>query len=89
MRVVSPFDVEHPRRKHQQTNTNIIMKTLKFALLAIAFAAFPVIAQETHKPMKATKDCGACCKQGGDCCPKCSHDKCAPCCDKKKEAPKK
>ena len=69
------------------------MKTLKFALLAMAFAAFPVLAQGTHKPMKATKDCGACCKQGGDCCPKCGHDKCASCCDKKavpkKEAPKK
>ena len=64
------------------------MKTLQLALLAMAFAAFPVLAQETHKPMKATKDCGACCTQGGDCCPKCGHDKCAACCDKK-EAPKK
>ena len=36
--------------------------------------------------MKATKDCGTCCKQGGDCCDKCGHDKCGPCCDKK--APK-
>ena len=62
--------------------------TLKLALLALAFVAFPVAAQDTHKKMKATKDCGACCKQGGDCCPKCGHDKCASCCDKK-VAPKK
>lgn len=64
------------------------MKTLQLTLLAMALAAFPVFAQDTHKPMKATKDCGACCKQGGNCCPKCGHDKCAPCCAKK-EAPKK
>ena len=64
--------------------------TMKLALFALAFAAFPVLAQDkpTHKKMKATKDCGACCKQGGDCCDKCGHDKCAPCCDKK-AAPKK
>lgn len=61
--------------------------TIKIALLALAFAAIPVTAQDTHKKMKATKDCGSCCKQGGDCCPKCGHDKCAPCCDKK-ETPK-
>ena len=68
---------------------DIAMKTtLKLALLAIAFAAFPVFAQDKHPKMKATKECGTCCKQGGDCCDKCAHDKCAPCCDKKKEAPK-
>ncbi len=62
--------------------------TLKFALLALAFAAFPVFSQDTHKKMKSTKDCASCCKQGGDCCDKCGHDKCGSCCDKK-EAPKK
>ena len=62
--------------------------TLKLALLAIAFTSFPVFAQEKHEKMKAAKECGTCCKQGGDCCDKCGHDKCAPCCDKKKEAPK-
>jgi hypothetical protein len=63
--------------------------TLKLALVAMAFAASvsPVLAQDTHKKMKATKDCAPCCKQGGDCCDKCGHDKCAPCCDKK-DAPK-
>ena len=50
--------------------------TLKLALFALAFAAFPVLAQDKHPKMKATKECGTCCKQGGDCC------------DKKKEAPK-
>lgn len=63
------------------------MKTLTLALLALAFAASPVLAQDKPK-MKATKDCGTCCTQGGDCCAKCGPDKCAPCCDKKKEAPK-
>ena len=64
------------------------MKTLQLTLLALAFAAFPAFAQDKdHPKMKATKDCGACCKQGGDCCAKCGHDKCAPCCDKK-DAPK-
>ena len=62
--------------------------TLKLTLIALTFAAFPVLAQDTHPKMKATKDCGSCCEQGGDCCSKCGHDKCAPCCDKKKEAPK-
>jgi hypothetical protein len=61
--------------------------TLKLALVALAFAAFPVLAQDTHPKMKATKDCASCCKQGGDCCKKCGHDKCATCCDKK--APRK
>ena len=61
------------------------MKTLKLTLLALAFAAFPVLSDDTK--MKATKDCGTCCKQGGDCCEKCSPTKCAPCCDKK-DAPK-
>lgn len=64
------------------------MKTLTLALMALAFAASPVLAQDKPAKMKATKDCGACCKQGGDCCDKCGKDKCAPCCDKK-EAPKK
>ncbi len=66
------------------------MKTLTLALMALAFAASPVLAQDKpkHEKMKATKECGTCCKQGGDCCDKCAHDKCAPCCDKKKEAPK-
>ena len=64
--------------------------TLKFALIALAFAALPVLGQDKdkHPKMKATKDCGSCCTQGGDCCDKCGHDKCGPCCDKK-EAPKK
>ncbi|OYW73800.1 MAG: hypothetical protein B7Z37_20180 [Verrucomicrobia bacterium 12-59-8] len=62
--------------------------TIHLALIALALAAIPAFAQDGHK-MKATKDCGSCCKPGGDCCPKCGHDKCAPCCDKKKEAPKK
>ena len=68
---------------------DIAMKTtLKLAILAMAFTAFPVLAQEKPAKMKATKECGTCCKQGGDCCDKCEKDKCAPCCDKKKEAPK-
>ena len=62
--------------------------TLTFAFIALAFTSFSVLAQEKPMKMKATKDCGTCCKQGGDCCDKCGHDKCAPCCDKK-EAPKK
>ena len=64
------------------------MKTLKLALLALTFAAASAFAQDKPAKMKATKDCGTCCKQGGDCCDKCGKDKCAPCCDKKKEAPK-
>ncbi len=62
--------------------------TLKFALLALAFTSFPVLSQDTHKKMKTMKSCASCCKQGGDCCDKCGHDKCGSCCDKK-EAPKK
>ena len=53
------------------------MKTLQLTLLALTFAAASAFAQDKdHPKMKATKDCGTCCKQGGDCC------------DKKKEAPK-
>ena len=54
------------------------MKTLQLALLALTFAASSTFAQDKpkHEKMKATKECGTCCKQGGDCC------------DKKKEAPK-
>lgn len=63
------------------------MKTLQLALLALTFAA-SAFAQDKPVKMKATKDCGTCCKQGGDCCDKCGKDKCGPCCDKKKEAPK-
>ena len=62
--------------------------TLKLALLALAFAAFPALAQDTPKKMKTMKHCASCCKQGGDCCDKCGKDKCGACCDKK-EAPKK
>ena len=64
------------------------MKTLTLAFIALACALAPVLAQDKPAKMKATKDCGACCKQGGDCCDKCSPTKCAPCCDKK-DAPKK
>ena len=66
------------------------MKTLKLTLLALTFAAASAFAQDQppSEKMKATKDCGTCCKQGGDCCDKCVKDKCAPCCDKK-DAPKK
>ena len=59
------------------------MKTLQLTLLALTFAAASAFAQaKDHPKMKATKDCGTCCKQGGDCCDKCAHDKCGPCCDK-------
>lgn len=59
--------------------------TLTLALIAFAFVASPVqAAAEKHPLMKATKDCGPCCKQGGDCCRKCPwHGDCAPCCKKK------
>lgn len=64
--------------------------TLKLAIFALAVSALPVWAQDAPKKMKATKECGTCCTQGGDCCEKCGSDKCAPCCDKKeKDAPKK
>jgi hypothetical protein len=63
--------------------------TLKLALIALAFAALPVLAKDTHPKMKTTKECSSCCKQGGNCCDKCGHDKCAPCCEKKVEPPKK
>ena len=50
------------------------MKTMQ---LALTFAAASAFAQDKdHPKMKATKECGTCCKQGGDCC------------DKKKDAPK-
>ena len=61
---------------------------LKLAFIALFFTAIPMLAQDKPEKMKATKECGTCCKQGGDCCDKCGPDKCAPCCDKK-EAPKK
>jgi Domain of unknown function (DUF6799) len=61
--------------------------TLKHVLIALAFAAFLTLAPNTQAKMKATKDCAACCKQGGDCCEKCGDDKCAACCDKKADNP--
>jgi hypothetical protein len=60
--------------------------TITLALTALALSVLPLTAQE-HKKMKTSKECAACCKQGGECCDKCGHDKCGPCCDKK--APKK
>ena len=57
--------------------------TLKLATIALAFAVSLTLAPDTQAKMKATKDCAACCKQGGDCCDKCGDDKCVPCCDKK------
>jgi hypothetical protein len=69
--------------------TTTMKTTLKLALITLAFAAFPVLAQDTKPKMKATKECASCCKQGGDCCNKCGPDKCAPCCDKKAAPPKK
>lgn len=61
------------------------MKTLKlaFAAFALVASATVLLAEEKPKKMKATKDCGTCCTQGGDCCDKCGPDKCASCCDKK------
>lgn len=56
--------------------------TLTDTLIALTLTAFLTLAPDTHAKMKATKDCGPCCKQGGDCCDKCGDDKCAPCCDK-------
>ena len=72
---------------HKKTTT--MKMTLKLALIALAFATFPVLAEDTHPKMKATKDCSSCCTQGGDCCDKCGHDKCASCCEKMAESPKK
>ena len=64
--------------------------TLRLAIFALALSALPVLAQDSGKKMKSTKECAACCTQGGDCCNKCVGDKCASCCDKKeKDAPKK
>jgi|GEM_PF-2034433 len=59
--------------------------TLKHLIVALAFAAFLTLTPDMQAKMKATKDCAACCKQGGDCCDKCGDDKCAACCDKKAE----
>ena len=62
---------------------------IQLTFLTMAFATSAFAQDKAVKPkMKATKDCGTCCTQGGDCCPRCSADKCAACCDKKKEAPK-
>ena len=50
------------------------MKLLKFSVLAMALASFPLMAVAGHKD---TKECKACCKSG---------DKCDACCkDKGKE----
>ena len=57
--------------------------TLNLALISMASISFSACAREKHEKMKSTKDCGACCTQGGDCCDKCGHGKCASCCDKK------
>lgn len=60
--------------------------TLKDALIALALTVFLTLAPDMQAKMKATKDCGPCCKQGEDCCDKCRDDKCAPCCEKKANA---
>ena len=63
------------------------MKPLTLALTTLAFAIAPVNAADKPKT-KTMKNCGTCCKQGGDCCDKCGNDKCGACCDKKDDAKK-
>ncbi len=79
--------IQKQTKQNKQKDTNM-KTTLKLAMLALALAAFPAFAQDTNQKMKTMKHCASCCKQGGECCDKCSKDKCGPCCDKE-EAPKK